>query len=130
MTNAPLIVVVEDSPTQSQAIALYLSQFNLEVLIREDGPQGIAAIQEYQPVAVILDVNLPIMNGFQIARHLKRHPSTTHIPVIMLTKLEDTDYVVAGLNSGADYYIRKGPEAMEEIWRTLCSFGVISWSRH
>lgn len=129
MGNTQLIVLVEDSPTQSQAIALYLSQFNLEVLVREDGPQGIEAIQEYQPAAVILDVNLPIMNGFQIARHLKRHPTTTQIPIIMLTKLEDTDYVVAGLNSGADYYIRKGPTALEEIWNTLCSFGVIKWSQ-
>ncbi|MCA0456530.1 MAG: response regulator [Chloroflexi bacterium] len=128
MTN-PLIVVVEDSPTQSQAIGFYLNQYGIDVLIREDGPQGIAAIQEYQPIAVILDVNLPTMNGFQIARHLKRHPSTSHIPVIMLTRLEDTDHMVAGLNSGADYYIRKGPAAEEEIWKTLCGFGIIDWSR-
>ncbi len=129
MGNAPLIVVVEDSPTQSQAIAMYLNQFGLEVLIREDGPEGIATIQEYQPVAVILDVNLPTMNGFQIVRHLKRHPATSHIPVIMLTKLDDTDDMVAGLNNGADYYIRKGPTAADDLWKTLSGFGIIDWSQ-
>ncbi len=130
MENTPLVVVVEDSPTQSQAIGMYLSQYGIDVLICEDCPEGISTIQEYHPNAVILDVNLPTMNGFQVARHLKRHPETSNIPVIMLTRLEDTDYVVAGLNSGADYYIHKGPEAQEEIWKTLCGFGLIDWSQH
>ncbi len=125
MENTPLIVVVEDSPTQSQAIAMYLNQFGIDVLVREDGPEGIAAIQEYQPVAVILDVNLPTMNGFQIARHLKRHPDTAHIPVIMLTKLDDTSDMVNGLNNGADYYITKGPTAADDLWKTLSAFGII-----
>lgn len=125
MDQAPLIVVVEDSPTQSQAIAMYLNQFGIDVLVREDGPEGIVAIQEYQPVAVILDVNLPTMNGFQIARHLKRHPATSHIPVIMLTKLDDTSDMVTGLNNGADYYIRKGPTAADDLWKTLSAFGII-----
>ena len=129
MGNAPLIVVVEDSPTQSQAIGMYLNELGLDVLIREDGPEGIKAIQEYQPVAVILDVNLPTMSGFQIVRHLKRHPATAHIPVIMLTRLEDTEDMVAGLNNGADYYIRKGPTAADELWRTLSGFGIINWQQ-
>ncbi len=128
MTDSQLIVVVEDSPTQSQAIAMYLQQFGIEVLICEDGPEGITAIQQYQPVAVILDVNLPTMNGFQIARHLKRHPATSQIPVIMLTKLDDTSDMMTGLNNGADYYITKGPNAADDLWRTLAGFGIIQWS--
>ena len=127
MGNSNLIVLVEDSPTQSKAIAMYLGQCGIEVIVCEDGPQGITAIEEYQPAAVILDINLPTMSGFQIARHLKRNPATNGIPVIMLTKLDGTGDVVKGLNNGADHYIRKGPEAAEELRKTLCGFGVIAW---
>lgn len=125
--NSATVVLVEDSPTQSKAIAMYLGQFGVDVEIRGDGPAGIAAVQELHPAAVILDVNLPTMSGFQIARHLKRNPATSDIPVIMLTKLDGTQDMVTGLNNGADHYIRKGPDAAEELWKTLCGFGIIAW---
>lgn len=127
MGHSNTVVLVEDSPTQSKAIAMYLSQFGVDVAIRDDGPAGIAAVVELQPAAVILDINLPTMNGFQVARNLKRRPDTCDIPVIMLTKLDGTQDVVTGLNMGADHYIRKGPEAAEELWKTLCGFGIIAW---
>ncbi len=127
MTNSRLVVLVEDSPTQAKAIAMYLSQFGVEVQIYNDGPQGIAAIQHLHPAAAILDVNLPTMSGYQIARNLRRNPATNDIPVIMLTKMDATSDLVQGLNSGADHYIRKGPEAAEELWKTLSAFGIIDW---
>lgn len=127
MPNSELVVLVEDSPTQAKAIAMYLNQYGIEVLICDDGPAGINAIVEQQPAAVILDVNLPTMSGYQIARHLKRNPATAKIPVIMLTKLSQTKDMVAGLNHGADHYIPKGPEAAEDLRKTLCAFGIIDW---
>lgn len=125
--NSNKVVLVEDSITQAKAITMYLSQFGVEVVTRGDGPAAINTVIECQPAAVILDINLPTMNGFQVARHLKRHPVTAEIPIIMLTKLDDTSDLVTGLNNGADHYIRKGPEAAEELWKTLCGFGVIAW---
>jgi DNA-binding response OmpR family regulator len=122
-----VIVLVEDSPTQAKALALYLGQFGLEVVVADDGPAGITAVAERQPGAVILDVNLPTMSGFQVARHIRRHPATSDIPIIMLTKLVSTSDMVTGLNQGADYYIPKGPDAGEELRRTLAGFGLISW---
>ncbi len=127
MADSNLVVLVEDSPTQAQAIAIYLGHYGVEVLICDDGPAGILAVEENHPAAVILDVNLPTMSGYQIARHLKRNPATSGIPVIMLTKLEGTDDVVKGLNHGADHYIRKGQDAAEELRKTLCAFGIIAW---
>ncbi len=127
MENSNLVVLVEDSQTQAQAIAMYLGQYGIDVVICDDGPPGITAVEEYLPVAVILDINLPSMSGFQIARHLKRNPATGGIPIIMLTRLDGTADVVKGLNYGADHYIRKSPEAGEELRKTLCGFGVIPW---
>lgn len=127
MTKAPLIVLVEDSPTQAKALEMYLTKKGVEVIICGDGPEGIVAVQEKRPVAVILDVNLPTMNGYQIARNLKRHPLTAKIPVIMLTKLEGTEDMMRGLNNGADHFIRKDKNAAEDLWKTLCAFGIVKW---
>ena len=127
MAGSNLIVLVEDSPTQAKAIAMYLGQYGIEVVICDDGPAGLNAVVEYGPAAVILDVNLPTMNGYQIARHLKRNPQTAAIPVIMLTQNDNTNDVIKGLNHGADHYIRKGKEAAQDLWKTLCAFGIIEW---
>ena len=128
MPNTCHVVLVEDSPTQAKAVAMYLSQYGVEVTICADGPIGISTVVERQPAAVILDVNLPTMSGYQIARHLKRNPVTAKIPVIMLTKLDGTDDLLKGLEHGADHYIRKDKNSGEDLWRTLCAFGVISAS--
>ncbi len=128
MSNSCHVVLVEDSPTQAKAVAMYLSQYGVEVIICDDGPIGISTVIERQPAAVILDVNLPTMNGYQIARHLKRNPVTAKIPVIMLTKLDGTDDLLKGLENGADHYIRKDKTAGEDLRRTLCAFGIISAS--
>ena len=122
-----IVVLVEDSPTQAKALSMYLSQFGIDVVVAEDGPPGIEAVLKLHPAAVILDINLPTMNGYQVARNIKRHPATSNIPIIMLTKLGTTRDMVNGLNQGADHYIAKGPEAPEELRRTLASFGIIEW---
>ncbi len=127
MSNSRLVVMVEDSATQAKAIAMYLNQLGLEVVICGDGPEGIAAINQYQPVVAILDVNLPTMNGFQIARHIKRNPATCDIPVIMLTKSDENKDMMRGYSNGADHYIGKGPDTAKELWKTLCALGIVDW---
>jgi DNA-binding response OmpR family regulator len=127
MTAKATVVLVEDSPTQARAIAGYLEQFNIEVVVCGDGPPGIAATQALRPAAVILDVNLPTMDGYRTARQIRRNPATQDIPLIMLTVMDGTIDLVKGLNHGADHYIPKGPNAAEDLWRTLCAFGVIDW---
>ena len=127
MAKAPLVVLVEDSPTQAQALSIYLRKYGVEVMICGDGPEGILAVQQHRPVAVILDVNLPTMDGYQIARNLKRHPLTSKLPVIMLTKLEGTEDMIRGLDHGADHFIRKDKNAAEDLYKTLCAFGILSW---
>lgn len=127
MIHKNLVVLVEDSPTQAKAVALYLAQYGVEVVIADDGPVGLATIVEREPAAVILDINLPSMDGFQVARRIKRHPSTKDIPIIMLTKLGQTKDMLTGLSNGADHYIPKGPDAAEDLRRTLTGFGIIEW---
>lgn len=127
MAEPKLVVLVEDSATQAEAIAMYLNACGVNVAIAPDGPDGLWAIAEYEPAAVILDINLPTMTGYQVCSRLKRDPATANIPIIMLTKLNKTSNLTHGLNCGADHYIPKGAEAAEELRKTLCGFGIISW---
>ncbi|MBZ0293488.1 MAG: response regulator [Anaerolineae bacterium] len=127
MARMPKVVLVEDSPTQAMAIELYLQEYGVQVVRAGDGPDGIRAILDYQPDAVILDINLPTMNGYQVARRLKRHFLTSDIPLIMLTQRGHITDLTTGLDCGADYYIVKDNDAAEKLWKTLSSFGLISW---
>lgn len=123
----PKLVLIEDSPTQAKIIGDFLRDCGARVVVADDGPEGIQAIIEHDPRAVILDVKLPTMNGFQVARRLKRGRSTAHIPVIMLTQLEQDQNLIDGLNSGADYFITKDTDFAKDLWRTLVALDILAW---
>jgi len=125
MSKQARVVIVEDSPTQAKQIAGLVSQYDIDVVIAEDGPQALRVIDAMQPDLVVLDVNLPEMNGFQVCRRLKRDPETAHIPIIMLTTSSSSDEMVKGLEAGAQDYILKDDFAAETLLMTLRSLGVI-----
>mgnify|MGYP005844620755 CR=1 FL=1 len=125
MSEAPLALIVEDSPTQAKQIAANLASHNIRTVIAYDGPEGLRAVDEYQPDLVVLDVNLPTMDGFQVCRRLKRDPNTRHIPVVMLTAADDSEATLQGLEAGADDYIPKDMFASENLTSTLVALGIV-----
>lgn len=124
MTNRPIILVVEDSATQAKEISANLRRHGMDVVIAEDGPEALRAVDEYQPALVVLDINLPSMDGYQVCRRIKRDPNTAHIPVIMLTSADSSDAALRGLEAGADDYIPKDVFATENLLNTLHSFNL------
>ncbi len=120
------LVLIEDSPTQAQQIATHLSGFGFEVYVATDGPEGLQLVDEVQPVAVVLDVNLPSMNGFQVCRRLKRDENLAHIPVIMLTSADGSDDILQGLDMGATDYIPKDAYASDNLVATLDALGLMA----
>jgi DNA-binding response OmpR family regulator len=109
------ILVVEDDPD----IALSL-KYNMEkegtfsVVVTEDGERGLAEAARRPPDLIVLDLNLPGMDGFEVCRRLRTGSATSTIPVIMLTaRIEEAD-MVAGLELGADDYVTK-PFSVREI---------------
>ncbi len=121
----PLAVIVEDSPTQAKQIAANLASYNIRSIIAYDGPEGLRAIDEHRPDLVVLDVNLPTMDGFQVCRRLKRDPNTRDIPVVMLTSADDSEATLQGLEAGADDYIPKDIFAAENLTSTLVALGIV-----
>jgi CheY-like chemotaxis protein len=101
------VLVVEDNESNVALIRAMLLNQGYEVRIARDGASAIESVRQRRPDVVLLDVMMPGMYGMQVLDRLKLDPKTTAIPVIMVTgKTEDKD-VLAGYESGADYYITK-----------------------
>jgi DNA-binding response OmpR family regulator len=100
-----LVLVVEDEPAIADVERLYLSQAGFGVHVERDGAAGLAAIRSLRPVAVILDVGLPSMDGIEICRALRENGDWT--PVIFVTARDDEVDRVLGLELGADDYLAK-----------------------
>lgn len=117
--------MVEDSPTQAQQIAAHLTGVGFEVYVAYDGAEALQLIDEVVPDAVVLDVNLPSMNGVQVCRRIKRDQNLAHIPVIMLTSADGSDDILQGLDAGAADYIPKDAYASDNLMATLEALGLL-----
>ena len=99
-----LILVVEDEPKIARLARDYLERASFHVLIAGDGPTALAMARAERPDLVVLDLNLPGIDGLDVCRSLRRH---SDIPIIMLTaRVEEMDRLI-GLELGADDYITK-----------------------
>lgn len=113
------VLVVEDSPTQALHMQMLLEQEGLEVLLAHDGKAGLSMAQELLPDLVVLDVQMPGMNGFQVCGQLKNSRATRDIPIIMFTRHDEQEAVVLGLQTGAVDYIPKDAFADAVLLETL-----------
>lgn len=113
------VLVVEDSRTQALRLRLLLERAGLAVEIAGTGQEAIAAATRTVPHVVVLDVNLPDIDGFTVCRRLKERPATANTPVIMLTVKDQTADTLAGLDAGADAYIPKDDFAEANLLEAL-----------
>jgi len=118
------ILIVEDSRTQALRLKLVLEKAGLQVEVAGSGRDGIVQAQAMLPRAVILDVNLPDIDGFQVCQQLKSQPATVDIPVIMLTVKDRAADTLSGLEAGADAYIPKDDFAEVNLLQALHDLGI------
>ncbi|HEU4813373.1 MAG TPA: twitching motility response regulator PilH [Xanthomonadaceae bacterium] len=101
------ILIVDDSPSQLMGIRRIVEKLGHEALTAEDGAAGVEVAKREVPDLILMDVVMPNLNGFQATRSITREPTTSHIPVILVTtKDQDTDRVW-GMRQGAKAYITK-----------------------
>ena len=105
MSDKGLILVVEDEPAISDLVRLYLQRDGYGVHVERDGVAGYAAAQRLRPVACVLDIALPGIEGTEICRRLRANDDWT--PVIFLTARDDEVDRIVGLELGADDYLTK-----------------------
>lgn len=128
MAEAMKILIIEDSATQAKLIAGQLTRYHIDVVIAEDGMQGLRYVDAVKPDLIILDINLPTLDGYQVCYRLKRDEETRHIPVIMMTDNDTSSEAAKGLDAGADDYIPKDDFAIQNLLSTMENMGLIPTS--
>ena len=108
------IVVVEDDINIAELLRLYLEKDGFEVLIAHDGGEGLHLAESEKPDLVMLDLMLPVMDGWQVCKAIRKN---SKVPIIMLTAKGETEDKVTGLEMGADDYIVKPFEVKELLAR-------------
>ncbi|MDR3311380.1 MAG: response regulator transcription factor [Oscillospiraceae bacterium] len=107
-------LIIEDEANIAELIRLYLEKDGFEVYTADNGARGISEAERVRPDIVLLDIMLPVMDGWDVCRELRL---TSSVPIIMLTAKTGTPDKVSGLELGADDYITKPFEARELIAR-------------
>ena len=108
---ATSVLVIEDDKNIADLLQLYLEKEGYTVTVACDGGAGLEAFHAQKPDLVLLDVMMPVMDGWQVCQAIRAKDNT---PVIMLTAKSETDDKVTGLRAGADDYITK-PFEMREV---------------
>jgi two-component system, OmpR family, response regulator MtrA len=113
------VLVVEDDRSVRETVTLLLERAGLRVTTADDGRQALEQLGQRDFDIVLLDLMLPVVDGFQVCRSIREN---SQIPIVMLTARADTADVVAGLECGADDYVTKpfqGPELLARIRAAL-----------
>jgi signal transduction histidine kinase len=116
MTRSPATILVVDDEIQDRKL--------LEALLRPEGyltrsaangEEALASVAQSAPDLILLDLMMPGMDGYEVARRLKANPATSNIPIIMITVQDDRNARLAGLNAGAEEFLTK-PVDRAELW--------------
>ena len=108
------ILVVDDDPNSLDIARTYLESRGYTVATALDGKEALAKLEQVRPGVVLLDVMMPGMDGWEVARVIKNHPDFKDVRVVMLTARSDFQDKHEGLRAGADDYIVK-PIRLEEL---------------
>lgn len=100
------IVVVDDNAEMRECLEQQLSA-DFEVLVAENGEQGLAMTRESHPAIVVSDVRMPVMTGYELCHAIRQDGEINHIPVILISALSERENIIYGLEAGAADYIVK-----------------------
>jgi class 3 adenylate cyclase len=107
MNNPARILVVDDNETNRDILITRLEKHGYQLLQAADGEEALASAAQHSPDLILLDVEMPKLDGFEVCRRLKNDPAMPFIPIILVTARAASQDVVAGLDAGADEYLTK-----------------------
>ncbi len=119
------VLVVDDSPDVQQLVLDVLSTYGITGQKAGDGQEALDIIAEDQPLAIVLDLMMPIMDGFTTLTHLQADPKKRHIPIILLSALVGTDPSLYRL-PGVVGVMQKGDFSIEGFRYLLAQAGVMA----
>jgi CheY-like chemotaxis protein len=114
---APLVLVADDNPINLEVISGTLASEGLDVAVACGGQEVLEMVGQEAPDLILLDVLMPVLDGFETCRRLKSDPATRDIPVVFMTSFADTSHRVQGFDVGAVDYVIKPFEQAELLSR-------------
>jgi DNA-binding response OmpR family regulator len=105
--DSVVVLLVEDDSEIREILKVDLESSGMTVLIAADGEEALHKAQTLLPDVILLDIMIPKVDGFTVARTLKKDKSTRHIPILMLTVADSKRDIIKGLDAGAIDYITK-----------------------
>ncbi len=113
----PLILIVDDIEANIQLLATMLSDSGFDIGVAYSGSEALDAVSSYKPDLILLDIMMPEMDGFEVAKVLKNNEFTKSIPIIFLTAKADISDITRGFDIGASDYITKPFQSQELLAR-------------
>jgi DNA-binding response OmpR family regulator/DNA-binding CsgD family transcriptional regulator len=115
--NSDVVLIVDDVPDNLAMLHDALDESGYTVLVATHGEAALQRAAQVLPDIILLDAMMPGMDGFEVARRLKALPQTAHIPIVFMTGLLDTEYLVAALECGGVDYVTKPIKPKEVLAR-------------
>ena len=112
------ILIAEDEPSIVISLEFLLKGAGYEVIVAKDGSEALALADQHRPDFVLLDIMLPMVNGFEVCRRLRQHPALQRVPILLLTARGRESEIARGMALGANAYMTK-PFATRELIKTV-----------
>lgn len=113
----PSVLAVDDDATTTAIVRAVLTRSGMTCHIATNGKQALDSARALKPSAIVLDVNMPYIDGFEVLATLRNDPDTAQIPIVMLTSVQQESDIVRGFALGADDYVVKPFNPMELLAR-------------
>lgn len=112
------VLIVDDDPTSRELLTAILQDWGVQTLCAANGEEGLKAIEAQRPDLVLLDLMMPVLDGFSFIDHLRRQPQYIDLPIIICSAKELTPQERAKLNSQTQQVVRKG-ESLEQVFQSI-----------
>lgn len=130
MGGKSIILVVDDEDRNLRLMEALLLPLGYEVILAHDGEEAMKKAQDHPPDVILLDVMMPKMDGFEVAKRLKGNEDTKIIPIVMVTALREVEDRVKALEAGADDFLTKPVDSIELRARVQSSLKVKAYNDH
>ncbi len=114
ITQPPLALIVDDSLSTRRSLSQFAADLGLDVATAKDGFEAIEVIDQRLPALMLVDMEMPRMNGLELCAHLRAREETRHLPIIMITSRNSDKHRQLARQAGVDYYLCK-PFAEDEL---------------
>jgi adenylate cyclase len=111
MNQKPKLLIVDDEPFNLDYLEQELEELNYELITASNGREALDKIQSHSPDLVLLDLQMPVLDGFAVLAQLKADNELRNIPVIIVSAANDSRSIVKGIKQGAEDYLTKPVDA-------------------